>query len=145
MEQIDIATISAQVTEMATEYLPKAAMAIVALIVGFWVVGKIVKLLRAALLRGGVELSLARFMTSLADVGMKVMLLLSVAEMFGFETTSFVAIFGALMVGVGMALNGNIGHLASGVMLMIFKPFKVGDMVEIGGGENRNCRGHQRI
>ena len=78
--------------------------------------------------------SLSKFISSLASVAMKVMLLLSVASMFGVSTTSFVAILGALTVGIGMALNGSIGHLASGVMLMIFKPFKVGDLVDIGGG-----------
>ena len=62
------------------------------------------------------------------------MLLLSVASMFGVNTTSFVAILGGLMVGVGMALNGSLGQVASGVMLMIFKPIKVGDLVDIGGG-----------
>ena len=66
-------------------------------------------------------------------MALKVLLLLSVASMFGVNTTSFVAIFGALMVGIGMALNGALGHLASGVMLMIFRPFKVDDLVKIGG------------
>jgi len=62
------------------------------------------------------------------------MLLFSVAGMFGVNTTSFIAIFSALMVGIGMALNGTLGHAAAGVMLMVFKPFKVGDLVEIAGG-----------
>lgn len=60
------------------------------------------------------------------------MLIFSIAGMLGIETTSFLAIFGALLVGVGMALNGTLSHFASGVMLMIFKPFKVGDLVIIG-------------
>ena len=63
------------------------------------------------------------------------MLFFSVASMVGINTTSFVAIIAALMVGIGMALNGTIGHFASGVMLMIFKPFNVGDLVAIGGGQ----------
>ena len=62
------------------------------------------------------------------------MLLLSVAGMFGVETTSFVAIFGAMAFAIGMALQGSLGHFASGVMLLVFKPYKVGDLVEIGGG-----------
>ena len=64
------------------------------------------------------------------------MLFLAVLTKFGVETTSFIAIFTALTLGIGMALNGTIGHFASGVMLMIFKPFKVGDLVTIGGGNN---------
>jgi len=63
------------------------------------------------------------------------MVLLAVASTAGIPVTSFIAIISALMVGVGMALNGTISHFASGVMLMVFKPFKVGDLVTIGGGQ----------
>jgi len=81
------------------------------------------------------DISLSKFLGSIIAIMLKVMLLFSVASMFGVDTTSFLAIIGALMVGVGMALNGTIGHFASGVMLMIFKPFKVDDLVTIGGGQ----------
>jgi len=54
--------------------------------------------------------------------------------MFGIATTSFVAIFGAMAFAIGMALQGSLGHFASGVMLLVFKPYKVGDLVDIGGG-----------
>lgn len=64
------------------------------------------------------------------------MLLLSVASMFGISTTGFIAMFSALLVGIGMALNGTLAHIASGIMLMIFKPFKVGDLVKIGGAQS---------
>ena len=121
--------------DMAIGYAPKVLMAIVTLIIGFWIIGKITSFIKSALSAKGLDETLNRFLTSIASIGMKVMLLLSVAGQFGVNTTSFVAILGALMVGIGMALNGSIGHLASGVMLMIFKPFKVGDLVTIGGGE----------
>ncbi len=123
-----------EILDKGASYLPKIAMIIVILIIGFWIIKKIVKVLRSALQKYGVDDTLAPFLTSIASVGMKVMLLLSVAAKFGINTTSFVALLGALLVGVGMALNGTIGHFASGVMLMIFKPFKVGDLVEVGGG-----------
>jgi small conductance mechanosensitive channel len=55
--------------------------------------------------------------------------------MFGIETTSFVALFGALAFAIGMALQGSLSHFASGVLILIFKPYKVGDLVEIGGGQ----------
>lgn len=124
-----------KVTASAVEYLPKVALAVVVLIVGFWVVSKIVGFITKAMNSSRLEPSLQRFLGSIIAVFLKILLVLSVAGMVGIDTTSFIAIFGALMVGIGMALNGTIGHFASGVLLMIFKPFKVGDLVTIGGGE----------
>ena len=132
--EIDLQSLTSQATEMAITYAPKVLLAIITLIVGFWIIGRITKFLERVLAKNTDE-SLSKFLSSIASVLMKIMLLLSVAGMFGVDTTSFIAIFGALMVGIGMALNGSIGHLASGVMLMIFKPFKVGDLVTIGGGQ----------
>jgi len=120
---------------MVTEYAPKVAGALLTLIIGFWVIGMIVRGVKNLMNRNGVDETVQPFLASLVSVGMKVMLLLSVAGMFGVETTSFVAIFGALAFAIGMALQGSLGHFASGVLLLIFKPYKVGDLVEIGGGQ----------
>ncbi|MEE9374412.1 MAG: mechanosensitive ion channel family protein [Saprospiraceae bacterium] len=130
----DITSLYSQVTQMAIEYAPSVAKAIIALIIGLWVIGKLSKLLSAGLLKTGMDVTLSKFLSSMGGIAMKVMLFLSVAGMFGVNVTSFIAILSALMIGVGMAMNGTIGHAASGIMLMIFKPFKVGDLVEIGGG-----------
>ncbi len=120
--------------EMGMAYAPKVLLAILTLVVGFWIIKRIVSFSTKAILHSGMNLTLTNFVSSLIGMGLKVMLLLSVAGMFGVNTTSFIAIFSALMVGVGMALNGTLGHAASGVLLMIFKPFKIGDLVKIGGG-----------
>ena len=125
-----------KVTGMVIDYLPTFALALLTLIVGFWVIGKIIKFLKNRLKNSGTDETLVNFLSSLASVGLKIMLLLSVAGMFGVNTTSFIAVFSALMIGVGMALNGTLGHVASGVMLMVFKPFKVGDLVTIGGNSS---------
>jgi len=108
-------------------------LAILTLVIGFWVIRKIVSIF-ARTTEKKVDKSLSNFLASLLGILLKVMLIISVASMFGINTTSFIAIFSALTVGIGMALNGSIGHFASGVMLMLFKPFKIGDLVEIGGG-----------
>ena len=131
---MDIAKITTQVTQMAIEYAPKVAMAIITLFIGLWIIKKLMGILDKSLTKSGMDLSLSRFLSSIFSAGLKVMLLLSVAGMFGVNTTSFVAILGGLMVGVGMALNGSLGQIASGIMIMVFKPFKVGDLVDIGGG-----------
>lgn len=132
---MDIEKITETVTGMAIEYAPKVALAIVTLIVGFWIIGKIVRFANKSINRSGLDETLSKFLSSLISIALKVMLLLSVASTFGVPITSFLAIIGGLMVGVGMALNGTIGHFAAGVMLMIFKPFKVDDLVAIGGGQ----------
>ncbi len=131
---MDINEITNKGIQMAIEYAPKALMAILTLIIGFWIIKKLMKVLDKSLMKNGMDLSLSKFLSSIISAGLKVMLLLSVATKFGVDTTSFLAILGGLMIGVGMALNGSLGQIASGVMLMIFKPFKVGDLVEIGGG-----------
>ncbi len=119
---------------MAIDYAPKVALAIVTLIIGSWIIKRIVGVAQKGIARSGMDQTLSKFVASLLNIALKFMLLLSVAAMFGINVTSFVAIFSALMVGIGMALNGTLGHAAAGVMLMIFKPFKVGDLVKIGGG-----------
>ena len=124
-----------KVIDVAISYAPRVILAIVTLVIGFWIIGKLSKVVKKALDRSDIDDTLGNFLTSLVNIFMKVLLLFSVAGQFGIDTTSFIAILGALMVGVGMALNGSIGHFASGVMLMIFKPFKVGDLVIIGDGQ----------
>ena len=125
----------------AIEYGPGIIKAIAVLVIGFWVIGKIVKLLSQILQKSDIDVSLANFLASIGSILMKLMLILAVASMLGIETTSFIAVFGALMVGIGMAFNGSIGHLVSGVMIMLFKPFKLGDLVTIAGGQTGTVTG----
>lgn len=123
-----------QLSSMVVAYLPKVAGAILTLIIGFWIIGMITRAAGKMMSRRGVDETIRPFLLSLISVGLKIMLLLSVAGMFGVETTSFVAIFGALAFAIGMALQGSLGHFASGVLILIFKPYRVGDLVTIGGG-----------
>lgn len=122
-----------QLSAMVTAYIPKIAGAILTLIIGFWIAGWITNLVRKSLKRNDVDATLTPFLCSLVSVAIKVMVLLAVAGMFGIETTSFIAIFGALAFAIGMALQGSLGHFASGVLLLVFRPYKVGDLVTIGG------------
>ncbi len=123
-----------QISSLLTMYLPKVAGAIITLIIGFILIGWVTRLFGNALDKRGVDKEVRPFLTSLVSVGLKVLLLLSVAGMFGIQTTSFVAVFGALALAVGMALQGSLGHFASGVLLLTFKPYRIGDVVTIGGG-----------
>ncbi len=132
---MDASKLITKYSGMAMDYAPKIALALVTLIVGFWIIARIVSFAKKGMAKSGTDLTLATFISSIISMLLKVMLLLSVAAMFGINTTSFIAIFSALMVGVGMALNGTLGHAAAGVLLMIFKPYKVGDLVKIGGNQ----------
>lgn len=122
-------------SQLITEYTPKAIGAIITLIIGFWLAGIITGWVRKVLEKRGVDATIRPFLASLANVAIKIMVLLAVAGMFGIETTSFVAVFAALTFAIGMALQGSLGHFASGILLLTFRPYKVGDLVKIGGGE----------
>jgi len=119
--------------DIIADYGPKVIGAILTLIIGFWVISRVVNIARKIMDKRDVDASLKPFFMSLLSIALKVMLLLSVAGMFGIQTTSFIAIFSAMAFAIGMALQGNLGHFASGVMLLLFKPFKVGDLVDVQG------------
>ncbi len=133
MEWID----TAELAKMLTAYAPKVAGALLTLLIGFWMVGRVARLIRKTMEKSKIDDSVAPFLSSLISVGLKILVLLTVARMFGIETTSFVAIFTALAFAIGTALQGGLGHFASGVLVLIFKPYKVGDLVVVGGQQGR--------
>ena len=120
-----------QFQNLAVLYLPRVLMAGVALIIGWWVIGWVSRLLGTATKR--LDVSLSSFLTSLVNIVLKVLLLISVAGMVGFETTSFVAILGAAGLAVGLALQGTLANFAGGVLILIFKPYVLGDTIESQG------------
>ena len=122
-----------QFSNMAIQYAPKVVAALLTWLAGSWIINWLTRLLTAVLMKRGVESSVRPFLVSIVEVGLKVMLLLTVAGMFGVQTTSFIAIFGALAFAIGTALSGSLGHFASGVLVLIFKPYKVGDLVTVAG------------
>jgi len=130
LDFLDFDSLSTQITT----YAPQVIGAILTLIIGFWIIAKITSTINRSMEKRGMDETIRPFLSSLISVGLKVMLLLAVAGMFGIETTSFVAIFGAMAFAIGMALQGSLGHFASGVLLLTFRPYKVGDLVDIGGG-----------
>ncbi len=120
--------------DAAVNYAPQLVGAIATLIIGFWIIGRITKVAKTALSKRKVDKSIHTFFTSIVSIGLKILLILAVSNMVGIATTSFIAILGAMAFAVGMALQGSLGHFASGVMLLISRPYHVGDLVELGGG-----------
>lgn len=138
MEEVDqLAEKGLQIKDLAMDFVmtygPKLLGAIVVLIVGLWVIKWILKLFSSALSRSNVDESLAPFLKSLISALLKVMLGISIMTMLGIEMTSFIAILGAAGLAVGMALSGTLQNFAGGVMILLFKPFKVGDFIEAQG------------
>jgi small conductance mechanosensitive channel len=120
-------------TALAQQYAPKLAMSIVVLIVGFWIIRLITAGIGKGMEKGNLDASLRPFLLSLTSNILKVMLVISVAGMLGIEMTSFIAVLGAAGLAVGMALSGTLQNFAGGVMILIFKPFKVGDVIDAKG------------
>ncbi|MCB9233882.1 MAG: mechanosensitive ion channel [Bacteroidia bacterium] len=119
--------------EMAIEYGPKVLLALATLVIGFWVAGKVSHLVGKALNRRAVDDSVRPFLTSVVNVLLKVLVMISVAEIIGVETTSFVAIMGAATLAIGMALQGSLGNFAGGVLVLTFRPYRVGDLITAQG------------
>ena len=115
------------------EYGPIVLGALVALVIGLWVIKWILKAINAGMTRGSVDESLKPFLISLISALLKVMLAISIMSMLGIAMTSFIAILGAAGLAVGMALSGTLQNFAGGVMILLFKPFKVGDVIEAQG------------
>ncbi|MBK8702348.1 MAG: mechanosensitive ion channel family protein [Saprospiraceae bacterium] len=125
-------------TSMFVAYAPKVLLALLTLVIGLQLIGWFTRLVDKSMAARSFDANVKPFLRSLVNAGLKIMLLLSIAGMFGIETTSFIAIFSALAFAIGLALQGSIGHFASGVLLLIFKPYKVGELVSIGGGQTGN-------
>ncbi len=120
------------VFEALINYGPKVLLAIFTLIIGLWLIKKLVNKTNASF-TAKADPSLASFMSSLVSVLLKLMLFIAVASMIGIQTTSFIAVLGAAGLAVGLALQGSLANFAGGVLILLFKPFKVGDWIEAQG------------
>jgi small conductance mechanosensitive channel len=132
---IDFAVELAQgMVEKASAFLPSAAGALIVLIIGLWLAGWVKKIaVRAMNKTGKVDVTLAGFLSSLIHYGLIALVLITTLGIFGVPTTSFAALIGAAGLAIGLALQGTLGHVASGVMMLGFRPFAVGDFVEAAG------------
>ena len=119
--------------ELAITYGGKLLLALLTLIVGLWLIGKLNKGLNKLFKARDFDQTLQTFLSSLVGLTLKALLLISVISMVGVQMTSFIAILGAAGLAVGMALSGTTQNFAGGVMLLIFKPIKVGDYIEAQG------------
>lgn len=118
---------------LLVEYAPKVLMALVVLWIGGMLIRMLGGLLGKVLDRRSVEPTLKRFLHSLVTISLKILLFITAIQMMGVETTSFIAIVGAAGLAVGLALQGTLANFAGGTLILLFKPYKVGDLIEAQG------------
>lgn len=109
------------------------ALALLVLLIGKLIVRKLVKIVATTMEKKNADPTLKPFFTSMLNFGLQAILYISVIGILGVETTSFAAILAAAGLAVGMALSGTLQNFAGGVMILVFKPYKVGDLIEAQG------------
>ena len=118
---------------IGVEYGIKILGALAVLLIGFWVAKQVKKVIIKLMQKSSVDSTLISFVASLSYVVMQVFVIVAALEKLNIKTTSFVAILGAAGLAVGLALQGSLANFAAGVLMIIFKPFRVDDVVEAGG------------
>ncbi len=125
----------AQIVEDVVKYGFKVLAAIVILFVGFWVSNRLATLANAALSKQNFDPTIRVYLSRILRILFKVIVVITAAGVVGVETTSFVAVLGAAGLAVGLALQGSLSNFAGGVMILILRPFQVGDMIISQGEE----------
>ncbi|MFP4555457.1 MAG: mechanosensitive ion channel family protein [Bacteroidales bacterium] len=130
---LKIEDLSSWLYEIVTSYGLRLIGAIAVLIIGLWIVKKITRALYKVMEKRAVDPSLRTFFRSFLSISLKILVVISVLGMVGVEMTSFIAILGAAGLAVGLSLSGTLQNFAGGVLILILKPFKVGDVIEAQG------------
>ena len=115
------------------EYAPKVITALVVLIIGLFIIKMIVKSAKKIMTKRAVDITLQKFLVNLGSWILKILLFITVITQLGVATTSFAAIIAAAGLAVGLALQGSLANFAGGVLIMIFRPIKIGDLIEAQG------------
>ncbi|TNF23580.1 MAG: mechanosensitive ion channel [Deltaproteobacteria bacterium] len=126
------ATIESLLTQLP-EWGMKILGVLVLFIIGKWIAGRFAKMLQKQLDKRSFDKTLSRFFATMVRTLILVVVVLAMLSIFGIETTSVAAVLGAAAFAVGLALQGSLANFAAGVMLIVFRPFKVGDLVSAGG------------
>jgi small conductance mechanosensitive channel len=131
--EVNFSDLSSQITDLVFTYAPKLVGAIVVYIIGNMIIKWMVKKIDTVMEKRETDDSLKPFLRSLFGALLKTLLIISVLGMLGVEMTSFIAILGAAGLAVGMALSGTLQNFAGGVVILLFKPYRVNDFIEAQG------------
>lgn len=125
--------VAGPVGQTVGQYLPRALLAILVFFGGFLAIRFLIRGMAIAMEKRQMDNSLRPFLLSLTGIALKLALIVSVAGMLGVETTSFIAILGAAGLAIGLSLQGSLANFAGGVLILMFRPFKVGDFISAQG------------
>lgn len=133
LKQIDIEKYIEMITYWVTTYSVKILAALLILVIGKWLSRRITNLITKLMEKNKVDLTLVRFLDSIIYYTFMVVIVIAAAGQLGINTTSFLTIVGAAGLAIGLALKDSLSNFASGVMLVLFRPYRVNDYVDIGG------------
>ncbi len=133
LDQASINEFTSSLAAKASLYLPKLILAVITLIVGLWVIKWIINMFTNTLNSKNLEPSLVSFSASTLTILFKLILIISVAGMVGIETTSVIAVLGAASLAIGLAFQNTLSNFAGSVLILVFRPYKTGDLVELDG------------
>ena len=134
--EIDVSTLERYATmlgDLAVQFGTKLLVAIIVLIIGLWIIKRVLKLFDLAMSKKKVEITLHKFLLSIVGILLKAILIIVFASMVGVETTSLIAVLGAAGLAIGLALQGSLSNFAGGILILFFKPFKAGDVIDAQG------------
>lgn len=121
--------------DQAVQWGINLLLGIAVLVIGFFIAKRLTKLLTKLLTKRAFDQSLQKFLISLVSVSLRILVLMTALSQLGVEMTSFVALLGAAGLAIGMAFSGTLGNFAGGIMILIFRPYKVGDFIQAQGEE----------
>ncbi|MFD2908993.1 mechanosensitive ion channel family protein [Flavobacterium ardleyense] len=133
METVSLESFTNSAQVLFFEYLPNFAISLGILFVGLWLVSVITKTAKKIMLRRDVEITLSTFIGNLIFWTLRILLIITVISKLGIPTTSFVAILGAAGLAIGLSLQGSLSNFAGGILIILMKPFRLGDFIEAQG------------
>ena len=129
---MDTAEIINSITQIAADFGLRVLYAVLIIVIGRWVVKLLLKIIKAALEKTTVEETVRIFAVNLLNTLLLVIIFIAAINQLGIETTSIIAMLGAAGLAIGLSLQGALANFAAGILIVIFKPYKVGDYIEAG-------------
>ena len=130
---MDMSSIQTFLSTTLTDLAIKILAAIAFWIVGRWLIGKVIGLMQAAMGRNNIDPTLTKYLGSILAIALNIALVLGILGYFGIQTTSFAAMLAGAGVAIGAAWSGMLGNFAAGAFMLVLRPFKLGDFVQVGG------------
>ena len=130
---MDIALLQTFLTTTAIDIGLKILAALAFWVIGRWIIGRVISVMQAVMNRNQIDPTLTKYLGSIVNVALNIALVLGILGYFGIQTTSFAAMLAGAGVAIGAAWSGMLGNFAAGAFMLVLRPFKVGDFVQVGG------------